>query len=65
MFVYRSNDQTVYGNAPGYYPHVRQYPGGYETQMDILRKQYDMLDRKIYSLTQRVERIERHLGILR
>ncbi|MCA1060373.1 hypothetical protein LCL96_15650 [Rossellomorea aquimaris] len=65
MLVHRGNNQPVYANAPGYYHHVRQYPGGYESEIDILRKQYAMLDRKIYSLTQRVERIERHLRILR
>lgn len=49
---------------PRYNVHGRQYEDGYEDQLDILKKQYSMLDRKMQGLLQRVERIERHLGIL-
>ncbi|TMU87189.1 hypothetical protein FGG79_03375 [Bacillus sp. BHET2] len=64
MFYHRvSGHRMVCAPAPRYYIHARQYEGGYENQLEMLEKQYSMLDRKMQRLLQRVERIEKQLGI--
>ncbi|WP_406687775.1 hypothetical protein [Rossellomorea vietnamensis] len=63
MVYYRGNHQAPYANPSDCY--MRQYPGGFETQLDILRKQYAMLDRRVYALSQRLEQVEKQLGIIR
>ncbi|KPL60232.1 hypothetical protein [Rossellomorea vietnamensis] len=53
----------VYLPDPKYYPHHRQYTGGYDTHVHMIETQYSQLNRKVQRLLERVEHIERYLGI--
>ncbi|MCR8848030.1 hypothetical protein NQ095_06385 [Rossellomorea sp. SC111] len=64
MFHYRKpGNHFVYPPDTRCYLHHRQYTGGYDTHVHMIEAHYSQLNRKMQRLLERVERIERYLGI--
>lgn len=64
MYQYRTpGNHVVYPPDPRCHPCYRQYTGGYDTHVHMIETQYSQLNRKVQRLLERVEHIERYLGI--
>jgi hypothetical protein len=64
MYLYQKPvNHIVYPPDPRCHPYHRQYTGGYDTHVHMIEAHYSQLNRKVQRLLERVEHIERYLGI--